>query len=181
MNNGKEIFHIKKSITIYDRRLPIVDHRLRLAGGSQLKIETKQFGSIDIDSDKVYTMLDGMPGFSGMKRFVIIERVDIRPFHCFQSIDDPQLVFYIMNPYLFKSDYTVDMEQVAKEAGWEGDPVSDVKLYVIVNTSTGVPERITANLIGPLLIHIKRFEAIQLVLHNSLYSHQHRIFSSDCC
>jgi len=146
---------------------------------SLYKIETKQFGRMDIDGDKVYTMPDGMPGFSGMKRFAIIEREEIWPFHSYQSLDDPTLVFYIMDPYLFKSDYTVDMEQVAREAGWEGDPAGDIRLYVIVNTSAGVPERITANLIGPIVVHTKRLEAIQLVLHNSLYSHQHRIFSGE--
>ena len=144
-----------------------------------MKIETKQFGSIEIDDDRVYTMPDGMPGFSGMKRFVIIERAEIWPFYCYQSLDDPQLVFYIMDPYLFKPDYAVDIKQVAKEADWEGDLVSDIKLYVIVNTAAGIPEQITANLIGPLAIHTKRFKAIQLVLHNSAYSHRHRIFSGE--
>jgi flagellar assembly factor FliW len=143
-----------------------------------VKIETKQFGNIEIDEGKVYTMPDGMPGFLGMKRFVIIDREETWPFHCYQCLDDPGLSFFIMNPYLFKADYKVDMRQAAIESGWEGDDTEDIKLYVIVNTSAGSPEKITANLIGPLVINARRFEAVQLIIHNSPYSHQYRIFET---
>lgn len=143
-----------------------------------MKIETKQFGTIEIDNDKVYTMPGGIPGFLGMKRFVIIAREETWPFHCYQCLDDPGLSFFIMNPYLFKADYELDMRQAAIEAGWEGDDPEDIKVYVIVNTSAGISEKITANLIGPLIINTRRFEAVQLVMSNSPYSHQHRIFDT---
>jgi len=142
-----------------------------------VKIETKQFGTIEIDGDKVYTMTAGMPGFSDMKRFVVIEQEEIWPFHCYQCIDDSSLSFYIMNPYLFKKDYRVNLKQVAKEAGWSESGPENVKIYVIVNTASGIPEKITANMIGPLVINTHRLEAVQHVLHNASYSHKHPIFS----
>jgi flagellar assembly factor FliW len=142
-----------------------------------MEIQTKQFGTVEIEDNQIVTMPGGMPGFHTMKRFVIIEREEIWPFCCFQSLDDPELSFYIMSPSLFMSDYQLDMRQAFREAGWEGDDPEDAKLYVIVNTSAGVPEKITANLIGPLVVNFRRQEADQLVLHNSPYSHKHRIFS----
>lgn len=142
-----------------------------------MEIETRQFGSIEIEDDQIVTMPGGMPGFRNMKHFVIIEREEIWPFNCYQCLDDPILSFYIMSPSLFMADYKVDIQQGIREAGWEGDSPDDIKLYVIVNTSAGIPEKITANLIGPLLVNFRRHEAAQLVLHNSTYSHQHPIFS----
>jgi flagellar assembly factor FliW len=142
-----------------------------------MEIETRQFGRLEIEEDQVYIMQGGMPGFRGMKRFVIIEREEMWPFSCFQSLDDPGLSFYIMNPALFMSDYQLDMDEAIREAGWEGDAPEDVKLFVIVNTSAGVPEKITANLIGPLVVNTRRHETDQLVLHNSPYSHKYPIFS----
>jgi flagellar assembly factor FliW len=142
-----------------------------------MEIKTKQFGTMEIEDDQIVAMPGGMPGFQSMKRFVIIEREEIWPFSCFQSLDDPDLSFYIMDPALFMPDYRLDMGQALREAGWEGDSPEDVKLYVIVNTSAGAPEKITANLIGPLVVNFRRHEADQLVLHNSPYSHQYRIFS----
>jgi len=142
-----------------------------------MEIETRQFGSMEIEDGRIYTMPGGMPGFRNMKRFAIIEREEIWPFSCYQCLNDPLLSFYIMSPSLFMTDYKVDLQQGIREAGWEGDSLEDIKLYVIVNTSAGVPEKITANLIGPLLVNTRRFEVEQLVLHNSTYSHQHPIFS----
>ncbi len=145
-----------------------------------MKIDTKQFGTIDIKEDEIYTMSAGMSGFPGRKRFAIIKREEIWPFYCFQCIDDAELCFYIMNPHLFNADYQVNLTHAAKEIGW-GDSVEEIKIYVIVNTSSGVTEKITANLLGPLLIHVKRFEAAQFVLHDGKYSHRTPIFvpSSD--
>ena len=142
-----------------------------------MEIRTRQFGFMEIDEKQVYTMPCGMPGFRNMKRFAFIERKEIWPFICFQSLDDADLSFYIMNPALFMPDYRLDMDTAIREAGWEGDGAEDVSLYVIVNTSAGVPEKITANLIGPLVLNARRREADQLVLHNSPYTHQHLIFS----
>jgi flagellar assembly factor FliW len=142
-----------------------------------MKIETKQFGLMDIEDSRIITMPGGMPGFHDLKRFVIIEREEIWPFICYQCADDAELCFYIMSPKLFLADYKVDIKEVLREAGWEGDDPKDVELYVIVNTSAGVPDKITANLIGPLVVNTRRCEADQLVLHNSPYSHRHFIFS----
>lgn len=141
-----------------------------------MEIDTKQFGRMKIEESHVYEMPGGMPGFREMKRFAIIEREEIWPFSCYQSLDDAGLSFYIMNPALFMPDYGLDMGQAIREAGWEGDAPEDVKLFVIVNTSAGVPEKITANLIGPLVVNTRRRQADQLVLSNSPYSHRHFIF-----
>ena len=46
-----------------------------------------------------------------------------------------------------------------------------IKVYVVVNTNRG-PERITANLMGPLVMNLKKREVAQVVLHDARYSHQ---------
>jgi flagellar assembly factor FliW len=136
----------------------------------------EQFGEVEIDAQQVIRMPGGMPGFLGHKRFAIINREEIWPFSVYQCVDDPDLSFFVMDPFLFKPDYEVHLAQALRDAGWPQEDMDQVKIYSIVNTSMGVPEKITANLMGPLLINTRRREAVQLVLHNSPYSHQHRIF-----
>jgi flagellar assembly factor FliW len=46
------------------------------------------------------------------------------------------------------------------------------ELYVVVNIPKGSPEKMTANLIGPILINIRNSQAVQLVLADSPYSHR---------
>lgn len=141
-----------------------------------MKIETTQFGTIQIEEKKIITMPADMPGFPGRKYFIILERKKTRPFYWYQCVDDPDLAFVIINPCLFKPDYSVDLTQTLKEMSWEADGKKNVEIYVVVNTSKGVPDKITANLIGPLLINIKRYEAVQMVIHDSSYSHKYPVF-----
>ena len=140
-----------------------------------MKIETSQFGTIQIPEEKIITMPAGMPGFPGRRRFIILEREETRPFCWYQCVDDPGLALVIMNPYLFKPDYSVDLKPALKEMSWEDDGEDSLKLYVVVNASEGVPEKITANLIGPLVINSRRHEAVQMVIHDCPYSHRYPI------
>jgi len=140
-----------------------------------LKIETAQFGTIQIAEGKIITMPAGMPGFPGRRRFIILEREETRPFCWYQCVDDPGLALVIMNPYFFKPDYSVDLKPALKEMSWENDGEDSLSLYVVVNASEGMPEKITANLIGPLVINSRRHEAVQMVIHDSPYSHRYPI------
>jgi flagellar assembly factor FliW len=144
--------------------------------GNTVKIKTDQFGEVEIDEEDIIRMPGGMPGFLGHKRFVIVSREEIWPFSIYQCADDPELSFFIMDPFMFKPDYTVDLPHAVREVGWPKVDADQVKIYTIVNTSMGVPEKITANLLGPLLVNGRAREAVQLVLHNSPYSHRHLIF-----
>jgi flagellar assembly factor FliW len=143
-----------------------------------LEIESRQFGVIHIDEEKVITMPAGMPGFPGCKRFVLLEKEETRPFYWYQCVDDPGLTLVIMNPLLFKPDYSIDIGPAQRDMSWKEGEEKDYKVYVIVNASEGVPEKITANLIGPLVINTKRQEAVQMVISNSPHSHRFPIFQS---
>jgi flagellar assembly factor FliW len=147
-------------------------------GMNVLKLETRDFGPVEIDDRKVITMPSGMPGFPGMQHFVILEREGTRPFLWYQSVEDPQLAFALINPYLFKPDYEVNLAPAAKDMSWEESRKEDLAVYVIVNASEGVPEKITANLIGPLVINTGKNEAVQMVISGSPYSHKQPIFPS---
>ncbi len=142
-----------------------------------MEIETAQFGTIQIEEEKIIIMPSGMPGFQGKKRFILLERKEMLPFYWYHSVDDPYLGFAIINPYLFKADYSVDIKPTLREMSWEADGEKNLKLYVVVNAPKGSPDNITANLMGPLLINILRYEAVQMVLDNGLYSCRYPILS----
>jgi flagellar assembly factor FliW len=143
-----------------------------------LKLETRDFGQVEIDETRVITMPAGMPGFPGVARFAILEREETRPFLWYQCVDDSDLAFVIMNPKLFEPGYSVDLAAALKEMSWRDDKEEDLVVYVIVNASEGVPEKITANLIGPIVINPRKKEAAQMVITGSPYSHKQPVFQS---
>lgn len=142
-----------------------------------MELRTRQFGVVDIDESKIINMPKGMPGFSDAKKFIILDHDGIKPFHSFQSIDDQDLAFIIMDPFLFMTDYSVDIEPYIKEMKWGEDEIEELYLYVIINASDPDPRHITANLMGPLLINIKRYSGIQMMVNDRRYSNKHLIFA----
>ena len=138
-----------------------------------MKIKTTRFGIITIEEEKIITMLFGMLGFPDVKRFVILQHKENSPFFWYQSVDDPMLAFVIMSPFLFKPDYNVDVENVLKEMPWnEEEKRNNLELYVVVNIPKGAPDKMTANLIGPILINNKIHQAVQMVISDSPYTHK---------
>jgi len=142
-----------------------------------VEITTRKFGKIEIDEMKIVTMPEGLPGFPDFDRFVLLEDEKIAPFSWLQSVEEPDLALVIMNPLLFKPDYEMNgLEDFIVARGWENTMVSDLLIYVVVNISQGEKEqKITANLMGPLIINSKNNEAVQVVISDSSYSHQHNV------
>jgi flagellar assembly factor FliW len=137
-----------------------------------LKIETTRFGTVTLGEEKILNMPFGMLGFQDKKRFVILQNRENSPFFWYQSVDDPALAFVITSPFLFIPDYEVDIEDILIEMSWDGNRENNVlELYVVVNIPKGSPEKMTANLIGPILLNNKTRQAVQVVMSNSPYVH----------
>lgn len=138
-----------------------------------MNIKTTRFGTINIEEENIINMPFGMLGFLDKKRFVILQHKKNSPFFWYQSIDDPSLAFVITNPFLFKPDYEIDMDDVLKEMSWNGDRgKNNLDLYVVVNIPKSSPDKMTANLIGPILINNMARQAVQIVISNSPYTHK---------
>ncbi len=121
-------------------------------------------------------MPEGLPGFPGFERFVLLEDPKTDPFCWFQSIEEPNLALVIMNPLVFKPDYRLSLGQFISGRNWKGVKEDDLLVYVVVNIS-GEKEnkKITANLMGPLVINSKNNEAVQVVISDPVYSYQYNI------
>ncbi len=139
-----------------------------------MKIETRQFGKIDIDEEKIVTMPLGIPGFKDMKRFVVLQKEETVPFLLFQSLEDPNLSFVVLDPVKIFSEYKIEKKDLEKQVRWDFD-TDELSCFVIVTIPNGNPEKMTANLMAPLVINNNKKEGLQLILENSLYSHQHQL------
>lgn len=144
-----------------------------------MELMTRQFGNVEIDETKIITLPKGIPGFSESRRFIILDHDDIRPFHSLQCVETPDLAFIIMDPFLFMADYSVDIKPYIRDMEWENDSEEDLFLYVIINATDPDPRNITANLMGPLLINIKKNQGVQMMVNDRNYSNKHLIFNQN--
>ena len=145
-----------------------------------MQVDTTRFGTITIDEHKIITMPLGMLGFPDEKRYVIVQHKENSPFFWYQSVDDPALAFVITSPFFFVPDYSVPLDDAIKEMSWDEEEVGDkVELYVVVNIPNGSPNEMTANLIGPILVNTETFQALQMVVTDSPYSHRYPLLKDN--
>ncbi len=118
-----------------------------------MKIVTKAYGPLEIDERQVIRFPNGLIGFEQFKVFALLDASQ-QPFYWLQSLDVPEIAFVLINPLVFRPDYTPDVAEEDLE-DLQLDQPDDLLVFSIVT----IPEnqnRMTANLQGPVLINRKK-------------------------
>lgn len=139
-----------------------------------MNIKTSYFGEVEIDEKDILNFPKGILAFEEFNKFVIINSTEEElPFSWLQSIDEKDVAFIMIDPFLFKKDYEVDLsDKVIEELDIESE--SDVAIY----TFLVIPEQVdqmTANLTGPIVININKNLGKQVVLEDKRYHTRHKI------
>ncbi|HBT20194.1 MAG TPA: flagellar assembly protein FliW [Peptococcaceae bacterium] len=140
-----------------------------------MKVETSRFGCIEVDEDKIIYFPWGIPGFEDLKKYFLVP-VNENPFFTWlQSFDDPNVAFLLVDPFLFFEGYEVELtEDVKKEL--EIEDRKDIIIQAVTNIpKTGV-ENATANLVGPIVINVRKRLGRQVILQDVPYGIKHLLF-----
>ncbi|WDV46124.1 flagellar assembly protein FliW [Clostridiaceae bacterium M8S5] len=132
-----------------------------------MKIQTKFFGEMDIKEEDVIHFPKGLIGFEDKKEFVIINPEEGTPFQYLQSIEDTELSFVIMNPFIYKKDYDFNIPKKVDDL-LEIHSINDIEVYNIIVIPNDV-SKMTANLAAPLIININSKLAKQIIIENRNY------------
>jgi len=157
------------------RTLETTTHQSQSA--ATLTIETTRFGQLAISQEKIVTVSGGLFGFPNDTRYIILNHDDdVRaPFRWLQSVDNPALAFVIIDPWVFKSDYAIELpDEVCDSLKIS---MAQAPMVLAIITVPLDPTMMTANLQGPLVINVETRQAVQAILTNSPYTTQHAIFS----
>jgi flagellar assembly factor FliW len=133
-----------------------------------MQLSTKHFGMIDVEEDGIIDFKDGIPGFEGTKRYVLLGNEDESSiFRWLQSVDEPELAFALIDTMAVKTDYEIDVdENEIEELGIK--EINKVLVYSIVV----VPEdlrKISANLKAPVIINLENKCGKQVILDKNDY------------
>lgn len=140
-----------------------------------MKLNTMNFGEIEIDEDLILNFPEGLLGFQDEKQFIIINNEgEENPFQWLQSINSPELAFVIINPFLVDPNYDIVIPATAQEK-LELEDEKDIGLYSIVVVPEEV-EEMTANLLGPIITNTKNKLGKQVILDDNRYKTKHLIF-----
>ncbi len=139
-----------------------------------MEIETLRFGKLPIQENKVITFPKGILGFARNKKYILFPHSEGSPFFWLQSVEDGDLAFVVLNPQIVKPDYTVDIEEGVLNELDVKEP-SDLEVMCIVTIPQNQPERMTINLLGPIIINSQNRSAIQVICDKQSYSHRHPV------
>ena len=123
------------------------------------------------------TMVHGLFGFEAITEYRLIPVPGHPLFEWLEGVGTDAPSFLLLNqPDAFFPDYQVEVER-SELAPIDAAP-EDIRIYSMV-TIPEDPRKMTANLLAPILINWKSKEAKQIVLHNSVYTTKHRLFTDE--
>jgi flagellar assembly factor FliW len=140
-------------------------------------VKTKYFGEVDLDEKKVLTFENGMMGFEEFKKYTIlydIEKEQESTISWLQSLDEPDLAFPVINPFILDQSYnpTVNDEYLESLGKFE-----EADLVVLLTVT--VPEKIeniTANFKAPIVINAAAAKGCQVIVENQDYKIKQEIY-----
>lgn len=139
-----------------------------------MEIKTKAMGLVEIQDEQIIELVDGFYGFEEFHKYALLDSGK-EPFLWVQSLDDQNLAFIVIDPFLFRPDYELDIDdELLKPI--EAESPKDLLVFALVTIPpAGSP--ITANLQGPLIINKKNKKAFQAVLNDGKWNTKHDILA----
>ena len=131
-----------------------------------LTIETKKFGTVDVNKNAIFNFVSPIIGFNEHKNYTIIDYKPDSPFKWLQSMEDMDLAFPVTLCSFFNIDYQFDIPDEEAQKLDIQNP-DDVFVCNIANIPMSNPQGATINMLAPIVINIKIKIAMQLVLKNT--------------
>ncbi|MBQ9442081.1 MAG: flagellar assembly protein FliW [Selenomonadaceae bacterium] len=139
------------------------------------EIATNRFGLLEVEESKIVHFPKGIPAFEEEHEFVIVPYEEESPYFFLQSAQRAELAFLLTEPFVFFSDYTVEIDDATINE-LEIKNNENVEIYTILTIPNGSVRYMTANLLAPIIINTENMQAKQIVMDKSNYKTKHRLF-----
>ena len=139
-----------------------------------MKIATKAYGLIEVDERQKIVFPGGLIGLEKCRDYLLLD-AERQPFYWLQSMDLEQVAFVLVNPFLFRPDYEVNVSN--DELAEIGIHSPEKALIFSIVTIPGGGAPITANLQGPLVINRDTRTGKQAVLSDGRWKTRHDIMA----
>lgn len=133
-----------------------------------MKANTRLFGEIDIEDEKIITLEGGMIGFPFLQRFTLIfdeeKEKKTASIMWLQSMDEQEVAFPVLHPNEIKPDYnpTVNDEMLVPLG-----ELNDENTYVLVTVTAAADAKdATVNLKAPIVINTDTRKGCQIIVED---------------
>ena len=128
-----------------------------------MKIETRDFGILEIEEEHVIQFSQPIFGFEEYRRFVLINDSNMGNGICWlQSVEEKQVCFIMLNPLEINPDYAPAVnDEVLDQLKAEPDDELDCWVLLVIGKTF---KQSTANLKSPIIVNHKANLAVQVIL-----------------
>lgn len=142
-----------------------------------MRIMTKYFGKMDIDSSRVIHFPTGILGFPQETEFVLIDFPKPSVFQLLQSTKEKEIAFIVINPYHMYTNYTFELDDSIVQALKLRDE-TDIVVLSIVTLKKPFKDS-TINLQAPIIINANKWCGKQFVIKTNQYNTREPINVND--
>ena len=139
-----------------------------------MKVATKAYGLIDVDERQKIIFPQGLLGFESLHDYLLLD-AERQPFYWLQSMDVEQVAFVLVNPFLFRPDYEVNVNNEELADIGITSPGKALIFSIVTIPPDGSP--MTANLQGPLVINRDNRTGKQAILSDTRWKTKHDIMA----
>lgn len=141
-----------------------------------MDIQAAALGTVEVREEEIIRFEQGLPGFEHLARFVLAEVGEGLPFYLLQSLEEPNISFLIVDPFLYYPEYEVVLpSSLQEELGIKDHSMAAI--MCIVTTPADVQQS-TVNLQAPLVINTEQRLGRQYIISGTEYHTRHALMRS---
>lgn len=133
-----------------------------------MAVNTKMFGEIEIEEEKIIIFEKGLIGLPDLKKFTLITDAEEEnsKIQWLQSLDEPNMALPIINPYEILEEYNPVVEdELLKPLGEFKE--EDMMLLVTIRVPQDITQ-MTINLKGPIIINAAARKGCQIIVEDEM-------------
>lgn len=128
-------------------------------------MNTRLFGEVTIDDNKMIHFPGGIVGFPDLKDFALIHDAEDgkeSSIHWLQSVQEPNFAMPVIDPLRVKPDYNPEADDELLST--IGEIVEDELLILVTITVPSDLTKMTVNLMAPFVINVATRKACQVIV-----------------
>lgn len=133
----------------------------------KITVELPRFGECAYTDSEVISFPWGLPGFAGLRNFVVLSVPDETGFFWLQSLDDVNVALPLCDPHIVFDDYEAPLPTYALQSLELSAAEDFCALCVLVVPKDAVD--MTINLVAPIIVNLKTRKGRQVTLENQRY------------
>lgn len=143
-----------------------------------MKVNTKIFGEIDIEDEKIITFPGGIIGFPELTDFTLIydeEKGINTGIRWMQSMQEPGFAMPVIDPICVVEDYNPEVEDELLKPIGKLNP--EEMLVLVTITVPKDVKKMSVNLKGPIVINAETRKACQVIVDGDNYAVKYPIYA----